>query len=435
MTSPSDDEKSHVRSTVPFRIAVLLARYTVTRSATDRLCESLEPDDYQIQAHSAAMPLKWHLAHTTWFFEHFLLVAHRAGYRVYNPSYAKLFDTASGESESDSNPAKLSRPTVRDVIQYRRHVDDAMGLWMTEWGDHPPAGIVPILEQGLQHEQRHQEMMLVDLKAAFAKNPLLPIYSTATTPQWPTGPARPFEWQEYPGGLCELGHNGANFCFDHELPRHKVFLKPFALASRLVTAGEFERFVEDGGYRRRELWDPVGWARRKERSWLHPRYWVPDGERWKIFTLAGLRSLTESEPVCHVNYYEAEAYARWMGLRLPTEAEWEVAATGLHPNDGVYADTSPIHPRPAEVPTVAPRISQIYGDCWEWTATPYTTYPGFRPPVGVLSQFETRFSAGSMVLRGGSCATPRGHMRATYRLALMPDVRWQFTGLRLARDA
>jgi ergothioneine biosynthesis protein EgtB len=409
--------------------APLLARYRSVRAASERLCEPLEPDDYQLQPVPEASPAKWHLAHTSWFFETFLLTSHGPGYRPFNADFVYLFNSyyeAVGDRHPRPERGLLSRPTVAEVYRYRAHVDAAMGRWLADRGGDLPAETAAVVELGLHHEQQHQELILTDLKLAFSHNPIAPMYRSAESE--PTAPAAPAEWARFPGGLVEVGHDGAGFAFDNEGPRHKVHLRPFALASRLVTVGEYREFIADGGYERPEFWLSDGWAVRKAHAWDRPLYWLPDRDR--AFTLSGVRPLADAEPVCHVSFYEADAFARWAVGRLPTEAEWEVAAAGLDPDAGSFADDGHFHPRPA----AGGGLSQVFGDCWEWSASPYAAYPGYRPAAGALGEYNGKFMCNQVVLRGGSCASPRGHLRATYRNFFPPEARWQFSGIRLARD-
>jgi ergothioneine biosynthesis protein EgtB len=421
-------------------ISPLSDRYRGVRSATERLCEPLEPDDYQLQPVPEASPVKWHLAHTSWFFETFLLTPHVPGYQPFHPQFAHLFNSyyeAVGPRHPRPERGLLSRPTIAEVYRYRAHVDDAMTRWFAEAGE-LPADAASLVELGLNHEQQHQELILTDLKLAFSRNPLTPVYRPAPSAEGVPAPGAAADWVRFPGGLVEIGHDGTGFAFDNEGPRHSVYLRPFALASRLVSVGEYQQFIDDGGYDRPEFWLSDGWAVRKAQGWEHPLYWFRDGGRFSAFTLSGVRSLADAEPVCHVSFYEADAFARWAGCRLPTEAEWETAAAGVDPDTGNYADDGYYHPRPAP-PPLDPHpdrggMAQLFGDCWEWTASPYVGYPGFRPAAGAVGEYNGKFMCNQMVLRGGSCASPRGHLRATYRNFFPPEARWQFAGIRLARD-
>jgi len=438
MSTPTGPAVKNTRSTVPFRVAVLLARYTVVRAETDRLCETLEHDDYQLQSMPEASPVKWHLAHTTWFFEHFLLSAHDPDYRPFHAVYAKLFNSyydSVGSRVARPERGLLSRPTVPEIKLYRRRVDEAVNRWLTERGDNLPAAATEILELGLNHEQQHQELILTDLKHAFSRNPLAPVYALGSKAKWSDATTAPMRWVDFGGGLLDMGHIGHGFGFDNESPRHKAYLRPYQLGSRLVTASEFIGFINAGGYDKSEYWLSDGWAVRDLQDWKCPEYWSNDeAGKWNAFTLGGQRPLTPSEPVTHVSFYEADAYSRWAGVRLPTEYEWEIGSVGLHPTDGHYADAGVFHPQPAERQPGDKGLAQMYGDCWEWTSSPYTAYPGYRHPVGPLGEYNGKFMCNQMVLRGGSCASPRGHLRPTYRNFFPPSSRWQFSGIRLARD-
>ena len=424
-----------------FEPGSLFARYASVRDATERLCSPLEPDDYLLQPMADASPVKWHLAHTSWFFETFVLKPHAPDYREFHPQFNYLFNSyydAVGSRHPRGARGLLSRPTVPEVAAYRRHVDAAVTRWLTTRGADLTPDLAGIVELGLQHEQQHQELILTDLKAGFAANPLFPAYrdSDAVGGVWSAGhgtDADPPAFRKFPGGLVEVGHASGGFAFDNEGPRHKVYLRPFELAVRPVTVREYRRFIADGGYDRPEFWLSDGWAVRNARNWALPRYWQADSHR--AFTLGGVRPLDPDEPVCHVSFYEADAYARWAGCRLPTEFEWEHATVGLDPAAGNFADDGTFHPTPA-APSDWPRseLAQAFGDCWEWTASPYTAYPGYRPTAGALGEYNGKFMCNQMVLRGGSCVTPRGHVRGTYRNFFPPDARWQFSGLRLARD-
>lgn len=392
-----------------------------------------------------ASPAKWHLAHTTWFFETFLLGPYLDGYQAFHPRYAYLFNSyyqGVGRPYPRARRGALSRPTVDEVFAYRRHVDAAMTVLLES--PHPAADVPVRLELGLHHEQQHQELLLTDLKFAFGTNPLLPAYGGAR-PAPPGGSAPPMAFVAYEGGMARVGAEpGGSFCFDNETPRHRVLLEPFALADRPVSNGEFLAFVEDGGYQRPELWLSDGWAALAGMSAMSdrvdapaaepqagPLYWFRRDGAWQEYRLGGTGRLDPAAPVCHVSFYEADAYARWRGCRLPTEQEWEVAAAG-RPVAGNFADAGVLHPSPADQTDDAPR--QLYGDVWEWTASPYVAYPGFRPLAGTLGEYNGKFMSNQLVLRGGSCVSPPGHLRATYRNFFYPGDKWQFTGIRLAHD-
>ena len=404
----------------------LLEQYVSIRRLTERLCEPLAVEDYVIQAMPDVSPAKWHLAHVSWFFETFLLRPSLPGYRPLDERYAVLFNSYyNGVGPQFSRPARghLSRPTVEEVYAYRAHVDKAMLALLER-----PEGLgplAPVVELGLNHEQQHQELLVTDLKYSLSVNPLRPSFGAVPDADRPPGPTTRVPVD---GGIVEIGHDGDRFCFDNERPRHRTLLAPFALASRAVTNGEYRDFVEDDGYARADLWLSEGWRAVQERGWRAPLYWERGGDGWQSYTLAGLRPLREHAPVAHVSYYEADAYARWCGARLPTELEWEHAA-GVESVRGTLLDTVPTEPAAAPP---KPGLVQMTGDVWEWTASAYLPYPGFRTLEGALGEYNGKFMVNQMVLRGGSCATPRSHIRPTYRNFFPPDARWQFSGIRLA---
>jgi len=409
---------------------VLTEEYCRVRSRSLQLCAPLKPEDMMVQSCADASPAKWHLAHTTWFFETFLLREFVPGYRPFNPDFVWLFNSyynaVSAQPEKRLR-SSFSRPTAEEILAYRQHVDAAMEELTA--GDVPDEVRTRVV-LGLNHEQQHQELLLTDIKHAFWSNPLHPVYARGGIGGGRREAALQ-EWVEFGGGLVEIGYEGKDFCFDNETPRHRVFLEPFRLASRLVTCGDYLAFMEDGGYRRPELWLSEGWTTVQNEGWQAPLYWrkTESGE-WEIFTLGGLVSLDEllATPACHVSYFEADAYARWAGRRLPTEAEWERAAAGV-PVAGNLMEGEKFHPRRAEG---ASNLEQMYGDVWEWTASAYLPYPGFAPLPGALGEYNGKFMCNQMVLRGGSVATPASHIRATYRNFFPPATRWQFSGVRLA---
>ncbi|MFN3653287.1 MAG: ergothioneine biosynthesis protein EgtB [Armatimonadota bacterium] len=406
-------------------------RYAAVRALSESLCEPLETEDYGLQAMPDASPPKWHLAHTTWFFETFLLRPYADGYTPFHPAFGFLFNSyyeALGARHPRPQRGLLSRPTVAEVYRYRAAVDERMLAFLERCPEPVWSETAPLLELGLNHEQQHQELLLTDTKYNLSVNPLRPAYRTIAPS--PPSAAAPVTWTAFEGGLREIGFGGGGFAFDNEGPRHRVYVPPFRLASRLVTNGEYLAFMADGGYRRPELWLSEGWRAVTERGWEAPLYWERAGGDWQAYTLDGVQPLRPEEPVCHVSFFEADAFARWAGRRLPTEAEWELAAEG-EPVAGNLLETGRLHPAPA----TGEGLSQLYGDAWEWTASPYRPYPGFRPAPGAVGEYNGKFMCSQMVLRGGSCATPPGHIRPTYRNFFPPDARWQFSGLRLAEDA
>ena len=403
----------------------LAERLRAVRRATEALCAPLTIEDHVVQSMPDASPAKWHLAHTTWFFETFLLEPYQPGFRPHHPAYRSLFNSyyvAVGPRAARPERGLVTRPTVAEVRAYRAAVDAQVDALLRD----PVAGARPevlaVAELGLHHEQQHQELILTDLLHAFSRNPLEPAYRDEAPPAAAPGEAR---LVRHEGGRRRVGHAGEGFAFDNEEPAHDVLLRPFALSSRLVTAGEYAAFVEDGGYARPELWLSDGFAAAEAGGWAAPLYWARDGAgRWTRFTLHGRRPLDPAAPVAHLSFYEADAYARWAGARLPTEAEWEEAA-GSAPVEGQFVEDGPLVPV---------RGDATFGAVWVWTASPYVGYPGYRPARGALGEYNGKFMANQLVLRGGSCLSPRSHLRATYRNFFPPAARWQMTGLRLAQD-
>ncbi|MGH7053229.1 MAG: ergothioneine biosynthesis protein EgtB [Stellaceae bacterium] len=413
-----------------------LARIEEVRRDTEALAVNLTAEDQAIQSMPDVSPTKWHLAHTSWFFETLILLRFDPDYRLFDPAFTYLFNSyyeAVGPRHPRPARGMLSRPSLDTVAAYRDHVGAALTRFVARAGAEAWRDAAPLIELGLHHEQQHQELILMDIKHVFSINPLLPGYQAPQLKM--TQGAPPLDWVAFPGGLCEIGHRGAGFAFDNETPRHKVWLEPFRLASRPVTCGEYREFIEDGGYRRPEFWLSDGWAAAGQSGWEAPLYWRrKDGGGWAIFTLSGCRRLNQAEPVCHVSFYEADAFARWAGKRLPSEAEWEVAADGL-PLAGNFADSGRLHPCAAAAGADSTSLAQMFGDVWEWTASPYTAYPRFRPVEGAVGEYNGKFMCNQMVLRGGAAVTPAGHIRPTYRNFFPPAARWAFSGLRLAEDA
>lgn len=411
----------------------LLHRYQQVRALSETICAPLQIEDYVIQSMPEVSPPKWHLAHVSWFFETFLLKAYLDDYRTPNPLYDYLFNSyyeTHGTPFPRSQRGLVSRPGVEDVYRYRRHVDQAMGELLTKPPEAHADEIHRRVELGLQHEQQHQELLLMDIKHILAQSPLHPAYRSDLKPAVQAHGER-LRWHSFGGGVKHIGHTGEGFAFDCETPRHRQFVEDFQLADRLVTNREYLSFIADGGYARPELWLADGWALLGQTGWNAPLYWQRRDDAWYEMTLGGLGELQLEAPVCHVSFYEADAYARWAEARLPSEAEWEVAAEA-RPADGNFLESDHLHPTAPGSPHEGP--AQLFGDVWEWTASAYRPYPGFRPLPGSLGEYNGKFMSGQMVLRGGCCATPQAHIRATYRNFFQPSMRWQFAGLRLARE-
>jgi ergothioneine biosynthesis protein EgtB len=415
-------------------VTSLSTRYISVRRASEALCASLLPEDHVVQSMADASPLKWHLAHTTWFFETFVLAKVLAAHRLYHPQYGLLFNSyyeVVGDRFERPKRGVLSRPSVAEVHAYRGAIDAAM---LELLNGTLSAETTSAIVLGLHHEQQHQELILTDIQHAFASNPLRPTYAQAKCAAAPAEKCAALSWRTYNEELAWTGHDGDGFAFDNEMPRHRTFLNPFELGMRLVTCAEYAEFIADGGYSRPDLWLSDGWAVKNALSWSAPLYWETQDDSYTHMTLSGMRGVQPAAPVCHVSFYEADAYAHWAGGRLPTEHEWEHAASGLA-LDGNFAESKVLHPLPARVGNTIRDPQQMFGDAWEWTASPYVPYPAFRPLDGALGEYNGKFMCNQMVLRGGSCATPSGHVRASYRNFFPPETRWQFSGIRLAKDA
>jgi ergothioneine biosynthesis protein EgtB len=428
--------------------SALAARYAQVRAQTMALAAPLSEADAQAQSMLDASPAKWHLAHVTWFFETFVLERFETGFRPHDAAYRVLFNSYyQGVGAQHPRPQRglVTRPGLAEVKAYRAAVDERMGALLRGLRRGPlPAEAAALVELGLQHEQQHQELLLTDVLHLFSLNPLAPVYR----PGWPLAAVAPLalEWVAQAGGLVGIGHAGSGFAFDNEGPRHQVFLEPYALANRLTTHGEWLAFIEDGGYRDPRWWLAAGWDWLRSNAIDAPLYWRAGAAGWDCFTLHGQVPIDAHTPITHISLYEADAYARWLGaqrgesLRLPTEAEWEHAAEGLGEAGiagGHFVESQALHPVPVaqRQPGPNPGLVQMFGDVWEWTASSYLPYPGFRAWTGAVGEYNGKFMVNQTVLRGGSCATPRSHMRASYRNFFPAEARWQFNGLRLARDA
>jgi ergothioneine biosynthesis protein EgtB len=410
----------------PLGAATASARYQAVRRLTEALAAPLTAEDCLIQSMPDTSPVKWHLAHTSWFFETFVMAGRAPGYRPFRAGFDVLFNSyyqTVGPQHPRPHRGLLSRPTLDEVYDYRRHVDAAMATLLAGDLDEATRAVV---ELGLNHEQQHQELILMDVKHALGSNPLRPAYrQRARASATATGR----RWIELPGGDVEIGHAGPGFAFDNETPRHRVRLEPFRLASHLVTCAEWLAFMAAGGYARPDPWLADGWSTVQREGWTAPLYWERLADQWHVYELGGRRPVDPAEPVCHVSYYEADAFARWAGARLPTEAEWEHASAGLDLSGGGFLDAGHYHPQAA---LDLPGLQQMFGDVWQWTASAYAAYPGYRPLEGSLGEYNGKFMCNQMVLRGACCATPRDHARRTYRNFYYPHQRWMFAGVRLA---
>lgn len=418
----------------PSRDAIAI-RYSLVRRQSETICLSLATEDYGLQAMPDTSPLRWHLAHTTWFFERFLLRPFRSTYDLFNKQFDYLFNSyyeSIGSPYPRAARGLLSRPTTEEVYIYRGHVDANVIKLIETVTDNDWPEVASRLTLGCRHEEQHQELMLTDIKYNFFVNPLRPVYRSDLRARSlvPKAVPQPSNWIQFPGGIYEIGHAGKDFAFDNETPRHRVYVATFSLASRLVTNAEYFEFIESGGYERADFWLADGWRTVCEKGWKSPLYCERIEGAWTQFTLGGIQRIVDDEPVCHVSYYEADAYARFRGVRLPTESEWELAGTTLAP-EGNFRESDFLHPQPSQD---CGRLTQLFGDLWEWTASAYAPYPGYRPVTGALGEYNGKFMANQMVLRGGSCVTPTGHVSATYRNFFYPPDRWQFSGIRLARD-
>ena len=429
----------------------LINRFLAVRRQSDLMATGLSPEDQNLQSMPGASPIKWHRAHTTWFFETFVLKPHSGqwgfSYEPINEQFEYLFNSyynGVGQQFPRAQRSLMSRPDCEEVAAYRRHIDQSMQQLLSKAPDSAMETLAELVILGLNHEQQHQELMATDLKHAFSFNPIAPAWTKRPDP---LGPAAAQRWVRISGGIHQIGHDPdhapdpLSFYFDNETPQHKVYLEDFELARRPVTCGEYLQFMEDGGYRNVNLWLSDGWAWRRDHDIQSPMYWRQEDGQWYLQTLGCWREVDPDEPICHISFYEAAAFALWAGARLPTEAEWEVAAGSISSDsieEGHFSGCNRYHPASspdlnAEHEASRPLV-QLFGDIWEWTASSYSPYPGFKPVAGAIGEYNGKFMANQMVLRGGSCATPTGHIRNTYRNFFYPPDRWQFSGLRLARD-
>jgi ergothioneine biosynthesis protein EgtB len=422
------------------RVERLLVRFHQIRDFTRSLCASLEPEDCVVQSMPDVSPTKWHLAHTTWFFETFILKQFSASYRPEVPQYAYLFNSyynAAGDMHRRDLRGLISRPTVSEAQRYRASIDSHVDNLLSNADEKLLDEIEPILILGIHHEQQHQELLVTDIKHVFAQNPLYPVFREPKTvgrsSATPGSKSSPLQFADFDEATVKIGHDGRGFSYDNEGPRHRALVPAFALASRPVTNREYMAFIQDHGYARSEFWLSLGWMTVNEQRWQAPLYWTKHDGAWWNFTLSGFRPVDESEPVTHVSYFEADAYANWAGARLPTEFEWERAALDC-PIEGNFVGDEKFHPSALFNSEDDGRLHQMFGDVWEWTRSAYSPYPGYRAAPGALGEYNGKFMCNQYVLRGGSCATSRTHIRRTYRNFFQPEKRWQFTGIRLARD-
>ncbi len=412
------------------RAGALSLRYQAVRSFTEQLALPLSAEDQLVQSMSDVSPTKWHRAHTTWFFETFLLMEHLDDYTPVHPAFGYLYNSyyeAVGARHPRAERGLLSRPSLQEVANYRRIVDEAMLSWLSRLDDEKDKVALDLVELGLHHEQQHQELLLMDIKHVLSVNPIDPAYHDVDPPS--AKPVPPLAWSPFEAGAVAIGHVGDGFAFDNECPRHEVLVGDYALANRLVTCGEWAEFMEADGYRRADLWLSEGWQTVQAQGWDAPLYWDKRNGSWHVHTLGGVRPVNPAEPVSHISYFEADAFARWAGARLPREGEWERAAEGTTLS-GNFAEDGLFHPAPASVAG----LTQLFGDLWEWTASPYVGYPGFSVADGAVGEYNGKFMINQMVLRGGAAVTPADHIRCTYRNFFPPHSRWMFSGLRLAKD-
>ena len=412
--------------------AQIIAQFNDIRRDSMNLAAPLSPEDWMLQSMGEASPVKWNLAHTSWFFETFLLKIHGTDYTEFDTTFSYLFNSyynQVGKMHPRNRRGLISRPSADEVIEYRAHIDRAVIRYLENASDDHVDQVASLIALGLSHEQQHQELLLTDIKHAFYQNMTRPIAYNGGESQKQNAPA--LEWREMEGGLCDFGANGDGFHFDNEGPRHKAFLQPFLMANRPVTNGDYIEFIDDGGYEDPTLWLSDGWACVCAEEWSAPLYWHKKDDGWVEYTLFGERPINPHAPLCHISHFEANAFANWAGARLPTEFEWEAAAS-LQPMQGRFLRSG--EPRAPDIAEAGEGLRQMFGDVWEWTASPYVAYPGFATPAGAVGEYNGKFMSGQMVLRGGSCATPENHIRVSYRNFFPPNARWQFSGMRLAKD-
>ncbi len=431
--APRNDEQYDKDIIMKIQTDDLIQTYQSVRTQTTDLCMPLVNEDYVIQSIEDVSPPKWHLAHTTWFFETFLLLPYHKKYSIFDAAFPYLFNSyyqSLGKPYPRAQRGLLSRPTVEAVYAYRKYVDDYLLDYLSSLSKDKLHALGALLKLGINHEQQHQELLLMDIKYNFSINPLAPSYcaerSTSKKKQ-----ITKLKFIPMKSGVTKIGYQDDDFCFDNELPSHQVLLKPYEIASRLITNAEYAEFIQGGGYQSPEWWLSDGWDAVLKNNWHAPLYWHQNGKSWKIFTLNGVQECNPYEPVAHISYYEADAYARWKKCRLPTEAEWEHYANNAADSiaEGNFLENLSFHPQAAKE-----NHQQLLGDLWEWTTSAYSSYPGFKPLSGALGEYNGKFMSNQMVLRGGCCVTPRSHIRASYRNFFAPDKRWQFSGIRLARD-
>ena len=422
------------------RVQTLRRRFHQIRKFTNSLCVGLEPEDCVVQSMPDVSPTKWHLAHTAWFFETFILKKFVSEYQAEIPEYAYLFNSyynAAGDMHRRDLRGLISRPTVTEAQRYRDSIDSHIDDLLSNSDQSLLDEVEPLLVLGMHHEQQHQELLITDIKHVFAQNPLHPVFRRRNR-DLASREIFPIQFIDFEETVTGIGHDGGEFAYDNESPRHRALIPAFSLATRPVTNGEYIAFIEDNGYNRSEFWLSLGWMTVNEQRWTAPLYWTKRDGTWWNFTLSGQRPVDQSEPVTHVSYFEADAYANWAGARLPTEFEWERAASRC-PVEGNFVETESFHPAPAQPGVSAEKsvnhLHQMFGHVWEWTRSAYSPYPGYRAAPGALGEYNGKFMCNQYVLRGGSCATSRTHIRRTYRNFFQPEKRWQFTGIRLARDA